>query len=193
MVCNFSGDVSRLRFEISLDDYQRATLKGITLNQSISPMHIAEIVGLWFLVALGLTILIYMIANPVGARKKFSENRVGCARVAAFITAAAMVFTVCLTVTNVMKGWSTTHYSFTSQEGNQISKELVDAFEHHQVNLLEEPSEDLLKLDNPYEYVKRDAEVGSGNFLWDHCFYNGKYYSYYGIGPVLALFLPYHV
>ena len=193
MVCNFSGDVSRLRFEISLDDYHSATLKGITLNQSISPMHIAEIVGLWFLVALGLTILIYMIANPVGARKKFSENRVGCARVAAFITAAAMVFTVCLTVTNVMKGWSTTHYSFTSQEGNQISKELVDAFEHHQVNLLEEPSEDLLKLDDPYEYVKRDAEVGSGNFLWDHCFYNGKYYSYYGIGPVLALFLPYHL
>ena len=193
MVCNFSGDVSRLRFEISLDDYQSATLKGITLNQSISPMHIAEIAGLWFLVALGLTILIYMIANPVGARKKFSENRVGCARVAAFITAAVMVFTVCLTVTNVMKGWSTTHYSFTSQEGNQISKELVDAFEHHQVNLLEEPSEDLLKLDNPYEYVKRDAEVGSGNFLWDHCFYNGKYYSYYGIGPVLALFLPYHL
>lgn len=193
MVCNFSGDVSRLRFEISLDDYQSATLKGITLNQSISPMHIVEIVGLWFLVALGLTILIYMIANPVGARKKFSENRVGCARVAAFITAAAMVFTVCLTVTNVMKGWSNTYYSFTSQEGNQISKELVDAFEHHQVNLLEEPSEDLLKLDDPYEYVKRDAEVGSGNFLWDHCFYNGKYYSYYGIGPVLALFLPYHL
>lgn len=193
MVCNFSGDVSRLRFEISLDDYQSATLKGITLNQSISPMHIAEIVGLWFLVALGLTILIYMIANPVGARKKFSENRVGCARVAAFITAAAMVFTVCLTVTNVMKGWSNTYYSFTSQEGNQISKELVDAFEHHQGNLLEEPSEDLLKLDDPYEYVKRDAEVGSGNFLWDHCFYNGKYYSYYGIGPVLALFLPYHL
>lgn len=193
MVCNFSGDVSRLRFEISLDDYQSATLKGITLNQSISPMHIAEIVGLWFLVALGLTILIYMIANPVGARKKFSENRVGCARVAAFITTAAMVFTVCLTVTNVMKGWTETYYSFTSQEGNQISKELVDAFEHHQVNLLEEPSEDLLKLDDPYEYVKRDAEVGSGNFLWDHCFYNGKYYSYYGIGPVLALFLPYHL
>lgn len=193
MVCNFSGDVSRLRFEISLDDYQSATLKSITLNQSISPIHIAEIVGLWFLVALGLTILIYMIANPVGARKKFSENRVGCARVAAFITAAAMVFTVCLTVTNVMKGWSNTYYSFTSQEGNQISKELVDAFEHHQVNLLEEPSEDLLKLDDPYEYVKRDAEVGSGNFLWDHCFYNGKYYSYYGIGPVLALFLPYHL
>ena len=193
MTCNFSGEVSKLKFTVFIDSGDGAILKGITLNKAISPLQIAIKIFIHLVVALAAEIIIYMIANPVGARKKFSENRVGCARVAAFITAAAMVFTVCLTVTNVMKGWSTTHYSFTSQEGNQISKELVDAFEHHQVNLLEEPSEDLLKLDNPYEYVKRDAEVGSGNFLWDHCFYNGKYYSYYGIGPVLALFLPYHL
>ena len=44
MTCNFSGEVSRLRFEISLDDYHSATLKGITLNQSISALHIAEII-----------------------------------------------------------------------------------------------------------------------------------------------------
>ena len=193
MTCNFSGEVSKLKFTVFIDSGDGAILKGITLNKAISPLQMAITIFIHLVVALAAEIIIYIIANPVGARKKFSENRVGCARVAAFITAAAMVFTVCLTVTNVMKGWSTTHYSFTSQEGNQISKELVDAFEHHQVNLLEEPSEDLLKLDNPYEYVKRDAEVGSGNFLWDHCFYNGKYYSYYGIGPVLALFLPYHL
>ena len=193
MTCNFSGEVSKLKFTVFIDSGDGAILKGITLNKAISPLQMAITIFIHLVVALAAEIIIYIIANPVGARKKFSENRVGCARVAAFITAAAMVFTVCLTVTNVMKGWSNTYYSFTSQEGNQISKELVDAFEHHQVNLLEEPSEDLLKLDNPYEYVKRDAEVGSGNFLWDHCFYNGKYYSYYGIGPVLALFLPYHL
>lgn len=61
------------------------------------------------------------------------------------------------------------------------------------MNLLEEPDEDLLKMDNPYEYTRRDAEIGAGNFLWDHCLYNGKYYSYYGIGPVITLFLPYHL
>ena len=193
MTCNFSGEVSKLKFTVFIDSGDGAILKGITLNKAISPLQIAITIFIHLVVALAAEIIIYIIANPVGARKKFSENRVGCARVAAFITAAAMVFTVCLTVTSVMKGWSNTYYSFTSQEGNQISKELVDAFEHHQVNLLEEPSEDLLKLDDPYEYVKRDAEVGSGNFLWDHCFYNGKYYSYYGIGPVLALFLPYHL
>ena len=193
MTCNFSGEVSKLKFTVFIDSGDGAILKGITLNKAISPLQIAITIFIHLVVALAAEIIIYIIANPVGARKKFSENRVGCARVAAFITAAAMVFTVCLTVTNVMKGWPDSFYSFTSQGGDQISKGLVDAFEHHQVNLLEEPSEDLLKLDNPYEYVKRDAEVGSGNFLWDHCFYNGKYYSYYGIGPVLALFLPYHL
>ena len=193
MTCNFSGEVSKLKFTVFIDSGDGAILKGITLNKAISPLQMAITIFIHLVVALAAEIIIYIIANPVGARKKFSENRVGCARVAAFITAAAMVFTVCLTVTNVMKGWPDSFYSFTSQGGDQISKGLVDAFEHHQVNLLEEPSEDLLKLDDPYEYVKRDAEVGSGNFLWDHCFYNGKYYSYYGIGPVLALFLPYHL
>lgn len=193
MTCNFSGEVSRLRLEISLDDYHSATLKGITLNQSISALHIAEIILTYLLIAAAAIIIIYAIANPAGARKKFSDNRVNCTRIAAVITAAAMVFSVYLTFTNLQKGWSTTHYSFTSQEGDQITKELVDAFEHHQVNLLEEPDEDLLKMDNPYEYTRRDAEIGAGNFLWDHCLYNGKYYSYYGIGPVIALFLPYHL
>lgn len=193
MTCNFSGEVSSLRLEISLDNYKSATLKGITLNQSISALHIAEIIILYLLIAAAAVIVIYVIANPSGARKKFSENRVNCTRIAVVITAAVMVLSVFATFTNIIKGWSTTYYSFTSQEGNQISKELVDAFEHHQVSLLEEPDEDLLKMDNPYEYAKRDTEIGSGNFLWDHCLYNGKYYSYYGIGPVLALFLPYHL
>lgn len=193
MTCNFSGEISSLRLEISLDNYSSATLRGITLNQSISALHITETVLIYLLISAAAIIIIYAIANPAGARRKFSENKVNCTRIAAVITAAVMAFSVYLTVTNMQKGWSSTHYSFTSQEGDQISKELVDAFEHHQVSLLEEPSEELLSLDNPYEYARREVEVTQENFLWDHCLYNGKYYSYYGIGPVLALFLPYHL
>lgn len=80
MTCNFSGEVSRLRLEISLDDYHSATLKGITLNQSISALHIAEIILTYLLIAAAAIIIIYAIANPAGARKKFSDNRVNCAR-----------------------------------------------------------------------------------------------------------------
>ena len=30
------------------------------------------------------------------------------------------------------------------------------------------------------------------NYSWDHVYFDGKYYSYYGIAPVVLLFLPYH-
>ena len=72
-----------------------------------------------------------------------------------------------------------------------MNKELVDAFEAGQVSLLETPSQDMLNLENPYDLSERSAAGVS--YPWDHLFFDGKYYSYYGIGTVLTLFLPYHM
>ncbi len=44
-------------------------------------------------------------------------------------------------------------------------------------------------LENPYDPVER-AESGA-QFKWDHAYYNGHYYMYFGVVPVLVLFLPY--
>lgn len=193
MTCSFSGDVSRLRFNISVDGDGYVAIKNITLNQTASARHIVGTVLTYLLIATVAGFIIFLIANPAGARKKFSDNKLSCTRWAAAITAVTMALAVFFTFTSVAKGWSNTYFSFTSHEGNQISKELVDAFEHHQVHLLEEPNDELLSLENPYDSPKRNTEVTQERFLWDHCLYNGKYYSYYGIGPVLALFLPYHL
>ncbi|MEG2397012.1 MAG: hypothetical protein RSB11_08270, partial [Oscillospiraceae bacterium] len=38
-----------------------------------------------------------------------------------------------------------------------------------------------------------EREFKSVAYLWDHCLYEGNYYSYYGIAPVVFLFLPYHI
>ena len=73
--------------------------------------------------------------------------------------------------------------------GTQISKELVDAFMKGHVYLDEKPSEALMALSNPYDPNMR----GGVSYLWDHLFYNGKYYSYYGITPVFLLFLPFRL
>lgn len=44
-------------------------------------------------------------------------------------------------------------------------------------------------LDNPYDpNERREKEVF---FHWDHAYYNGRYYMYFGIVPVLITFLPY--
>lgn len=49
----------------------------------------------------------------------------------------------------------------------------------------------LLTMANPYDPMLRDA-LGL-SYHWDHAYYNGHYYMYFGIVPVLLLFLPYRV
>ncbi len=44
----------------------------------------------------------------------------------------------------------------------------------------------LLKLQNPYEWQQRDGM----EYKWDRAFYDGKYYCYFGIVPVLTVYLP---
>ncbi|WP_165251910.1 hypothetical protein [Adlercreutzia sp. ZJ304] len=49
----------------------------------------------------------------------------------------------------------------------------------------------LAQLNNPYDPVARNDSGAS--FFWDHAFYDGRYYMYFGIVPVLVLFLPYQL
>lgn len=49
----------------------------------------------------------------------------------------------------------------------------------------------LLEMDNPYDRTARDEL--HVEYQWDHSFYNGRYYMYFGIVPVFLLFLPYRV
>lgn len=49
----------------------------------------------------------------------------------------------------------------------------------------------LLEMENPYDIEMRDA-LGI-SYHWDHAFYDGHYYMYFGIVPVILLFLPFRV
>ena len=50
----------------------------------------------------------------------------------------------------------------------------------------------LKSLKNPYSLSARLAIGKQGQFsFWDHAFYHGKYYCYYGIIPALIFFVPY--
>ncbi len=49
----------------------------------------------------------------------------------------------------------------------------------------------LADLENPYD---PDERKEAGVFYhWDHAFYNGRYYMYFGVVPVFLLFLPYRL
>ena len=50
---------------------------------------------------------------------------------------------------------------------------------------------ELLTLTNPYDPAER-RESGV-SYHWDHAYYNGRYYMYFGVVPVILLFLPYRI
>ena len=74
--------------------------------------------------------------------------------------------------------------------GNQMTKELVDALEDGHVYLNDSVPDSLKNLENPYDMFARSKL--SDPIKWDHLLFEGKYYSYYGIAPVVLIFLPYH-
>ncbi len=66
---------------------------------------------------------------------------------------------------------------------------MAEALLEGHVDIVYGDEEELLKLENPYDPDERES---SGvMYHWDHAFYKGHYYMYFGIAPVLILFLPY--
>ena len=49
----------------------------------------------------------------------------------------------------------------------------------------------LTEMENPYDANMR-TQLGVA-YHWDHAFYNGRYYMYFGVVPVFALFLPFRM
>jgi len=60
---------------------------------------------------------------------------------------------------------------------------LANGFAHGQLHLLEQPSQALLALDNPYDLEQREGVP----YLWDVSLYGGRYYLYWGPVPALLL------
>ncbi len=64
----------------------------------------------------------------------------------------------------------------------------VDAFLKGQVHLDCKVDENILKLENPYDHGQREGL----NYLWDRAMFDGKYYSYFGIAPILNVYFPHY-
>lgn len=68
---------------------------------------------------------------------------------------------------------------------------LAEAFLDGHIDFAYGDEDALLALENPYDPEER-AEAGV-TFHFDHAYYKGHYYMYFGVVPVLLVFLPYRV
>lgn len=181
---HLSGDVSKLKVSVTPFNTGAISVKGIGLNQQI-PMSIS-----WARLALIIFGIVFwqLMLNSKIMQQSISKNKRIFRLAAVFITDIACLAAVVITfvkldnysITDIMKRTS----------GNQMTQELVEAFESGSTSLLKKPVEKLNEFETPYTGDARDA---SGiEYQWDHVYYDGEYYSYYGIAPVVLLFLPYH-
>lgn len=77
---------------------------------------------------------------------------------------------------------------------NEYGK-LAQAFANGQLNLLQEPPQWLIDMDDPYMYGARNAESATHTrgYLWDTAYYDGHYYVYFGVLPCLIFYLPFYL
>lgn len=70
--------------------------------------------------------------------------------------------------------------------------ELAQAFMKGQLHLDKEVPDVLLEMENPYDrYARKEVFSEAGiTEPWDTAFYNGKFYVYFGVLPVLLFYLP---
>ena len=95
----------------------------------------------------------------------------------------------------VPMGWADLWNGEVPGHRDQYEK-ITNAFLKGQLHFEAEPDQALLELENPYD---RDARIECGvehsqwNDMWDHAYYDGHYYMYFGVVPVLLLFAPYQL
>lgn len=73
--------------------------------------------------------------------------------------------------------------------------QLTKALANKKVYLDIEPSKEIKEMENPYDYGyrKKLTDEQGAIFEWDRAYYNGKYYVYFGIVPVITTYLPFYL
>lgn len=181
---NLSGNVSKLKVAVTPLDSGIVYINGITFNKQI-PMSIS-----WariFLIVFAACLWQLMMKSKT-MQHSFTKNKRIFHIAAVLITDAACLIAVVVTFVKM------DNYSIIDimkrPSGNQMTQELVEAFEHGSTHLLTEPTDELNSFPDPYDSdALDDAHI---RYQWDHVYFDQQYFSYYGIAPVVLVFLPYH-
>ena len=147
----------------------------------INPLRIGLLFGLVFLIA---NFKKLFISKEIGEEQSFYQ------RIEKTILWGGLIlFALFLVHAFIDHGAYFTKYSdlfLGGTSSNNIYYQQFDAYVKGQLHL-DVPVDDALNhLSNPYDPGQRSGIT----YLWDHAFYNGKYYCYYGHAPIYLVMLP---
>ncbi|MDP4120070.1 MAG: hypothetical protein Q8876_03325 [Bacillota bacterium] len=183
--CDYCGNVGKIRICFILNPNQYVQIKSIVLNDPIPFSFSFGRVAFLFLIPLFLFLFIkapFMKRSLDKCRWKHSL----VIAITTFLFASFLVGIVIFYTGAYLQGDKNLMHI---DVGDETTQEMVNSIIHHQVSISPRPSKTLLDLNNPYDYTER-VQTGI-KFKWDHLLYNGKYYSYYGIAPIVLVYVPY--
>lgn len=181
-------------------------LKSLTINAP-EPFFFNN---LRFMLVLGVLLLIYCFRPKSAIYRIFivkHERKAKAGIIATMLVEIALVSSFILMGSNLV-GVATSSYNSGSWDGKspvtffevggdnaQQYAELAKSMTRGELYLEEEPPEWLIKMDNPYDKSARDEfQKATGEEpLFDVAYYDGHYYVYFGVLPVLIFYLPFYL
>lgn len=186
-----SGETRELILLIDKNIYESNCLEKIVLNEKI-PFDFNLI---RFLIVLGILSFAYCMKNLKIFNENYSSKSI---KQEMILIGVLAVFLVLLSFINT--------YSCSEQSSNEESflnfettegmynKDFVDAIKDGKLYLPFEPTETFLSLENPYDdLVRGSLTIRDYDYKWDTAYFNGHFYVYFGILPLLLVFLPYNL
>lgn len=168
------------------DPYFDAEITGVTINPSNALMrfHAVRFLVIALILLLAVAIRVFRLGQII-----FEHGKIGHRTV----VSVALVLCILLVTAFVTKVFEedTEPISYPlTQKVNSYDPyvQQTDAFIKGQLHIDYPVSEELLSLENPYDH---DARSGM-YYLYDRAMYDGKYYSYFGVAPILNVYLPHY-
>lgn len=202
-----SGYIQDLRIEIVNED---ATYPLILNSIVINDPQPFAFNGLRFFAAFVILLFIYVFRPKSSIyRCKIKEHpRFSRLCIVASTAFEIFILTAYLLFGSNQVGIATANYNSGSWDGHSIVNtyevggenaqqyaELAKAMAHGQLYLEEEPPQWLQEMENPYDKGARDElqkQTGEA-YLFDVAYYEGHYYVYFGVLPVLLFYLPFYL
>lgn len=175
------GEVGSIRVKVTVPEGTEASIDSIQVNV-VRPFQfrLIRVIVLFAIAALGNMLFsnckIVQIPCKRGDKRQF------------FITAVVVLTLVCLASSVVRSNKACVDEPWLHHKQYQ---ELARALEQGTVVLDSHPDSDLVTHRNPYDTIA--LQVEGIPYKADYAFYDGNYYSYFGIIPEVLLFLPYYL
>ncbi len=202
-----SGAIQNLRIEITSDDASYPVVLNTVVINERQPF---EFNSLRCFLTFTVLLLLYVFRPKSSIyRCRVKEHPRFSRAVIVFATACEIFFlTAYLLLGSNQVGIATSNYNSGSWDGHSIVNtykvggenaqqyaELAKAMSDGQLYLEIEPPQWLVDMDNPYDKGARDElqkQTGE-SYLFDVAYYEGHYYVYFGVLPVLLFYLPFYL